>query len=83
MQTIDLNNGLWEPWGVERSPLGQHRPWLPVPTYVLMYRSMLEHADYVALEERRDGTKYVEVFGIRFEVIGYHPEADLFGLKRV
>lgn len=83
MDHIDITDGRWEPWGVERTPLGQIRPWLPVPTFVLMYRSMLEAADYVALEERHNGDKFVEVFGIRFEVIGYNADGDVFGLKRV
>lgn len=83
MRAPSLTYPCWEPWSTELSPLGQTRPTQPIPSNVLVTEPILSHAPYVALEERVDGSRFAELFGIRFQVIAHCPDQRLFGLRRV
>ena len=79
---IRIEDGQWGPWHVQMSALGVPYAKDAPPSHLLITQELIARSPFVALEEHRNGDKFVEIIGVRFQVIGYNAEHRVFGLRR-
>jgi hypothetical protein len=79
---IRIKDPIWQAWHVEMSPLGNPMARHAPPSHMLIAEETLARSPLVALEEHLNGDKFVEIIGVRFQVIGYDSGSRLFGLRR-
>lgn len=79
---IRIKDPIWQPWHISTGPMGNPVPTSAPPSHMLIAEEILAGSPFVALEEHLNGDKFVEIIGVRFEVIGYDAGSRLFGLRR-